>query len=330
MTTYLPEVGKAPCWHQLQVLTDVVGGSASDPESKGKATVTVAKPTRARLTKNGKRDDGEDPLVKDHRELQRTHSELIDELRTTNRDLRQQSLGLRNVRKQNVQLREAYSKLYNEMAEDPQRLSKRERSKYHEHFELIQQHLAFAQHEVGKRDAHIEMLTKQTREANHERDELDGENRRLQRQVQGLSANLTECKDDLLRLQPTSQTSDSEIAERYSNLCQQIASWVDDQTEDVETLEERFRGLSTTDGLNLDPTLALYTTQDHLKLAQEHPDSVPLLLQYLIHRYLSQHVLGESIFFYGLDVRNVGLIQQIEHGMKLLEPRRGKCLALTV
>ena len=286
--------------------------------------MAASKPTRTRLTKDAKRDPVEDSLAKDHKELQRNHCELINELRITNRENREQSLELRNVKKQNVQIREAYTKLYNEMAEDPQKFSKRERNKYYEHFEVMQHNIAFLQHELEKRDTHIEMLTKQTRDANHERDELDRGNRRLQRQVKDLSANLTECKDDLLRLQPTSQTSDSEIAERYSNLCQQIAGWVDDQTEDVETLEERFEGLTSPDDLNLDPTLALYTTQDHLHLAQQHPDSVPSLLQYLIHCYLSQYIFGDSVYFYGLDVHNVGLFQQVERGMEMLEPKRGE------
>ena len=240
------------------------------------------------------------------------------------RENKDQSHELRDLKKQNMQIREEYSRLYNETTEDPQRFSKRERNKYHEHIQMMEQHIAYQRHELEKRDNHIEMLTKQTREANHAKDELDIGTRRLQRQIKELSINLTECKDDLLRLQPISQTSDSEIAEQYSNLCQQIAGWVDDQTEDAEVLEERFEGLKTTDDLNLDPTLALYTTEDHLRLAQEHPDSVPLLLQYLIHCYISQYVLGKAVYFYGLDAHNVGLIQQIEQGMELLEPKRGK------
>lgn len=306
----------------------MVEGSTSDPEGKGKATVAPAKSTRTRHSKSTTRDKGGNGLAKDYRELQRAHSELLDELRTTSRELKEQSLEMRNVKKQNVQLREAYSKVYNELAEDPQKLSRRERHRYHEHFEAMEHHVALAQHDLEKRDSHIEMLTKQTREANNARDELDEANRRLQRHVKEIAANLTECKDDLLRLQPTSQTSDSEIAERYSNLCQQIAGWVDDQTEDVETLEERFEGLKTTEELNLDPTLALYTTRKHLKLAQEHPDAVPLLLQYLIHCYLGEYVLGDGVSFYGLDIHGVALIQQIEQGMKLLEPKRGKYFAI--
>lgn len=286
--------------------------------------MAAAKSTSTRNTKDWKRDINANPLAKDHRELQRTHNKLIDELRAANRDLREQSLEMRTIKRQNMQIREAYSKLYNETMEDPQQLSRREKIKYHEHFDLMQQDLALLQNELEKRDSHIEMLTKQTREANKERDELDGTNRRLQRHNQELSANLTECKDDLLRLQPTSQTSDSEIAERYSNLCQQIAGWVDDQTENIEMLEERFKGLNSTDELACDPDLAQFATPANLKLAWGHPDSVPWILQYLIHCYLGQYVFGENVYCYGLDAHNAALIRQIEQGIGLLEPRRGE------
>ena len=295
----------------------------SDSESNLKMKAAIPKPTRARLVKAPKHED-DTLIINDHRELQRAHSEALNELRMTSRENRDQSLELRDLKKQNAQIKEAYNRLYAEMAGDPQRLSRRERNKYNEHFQMMEQHITFLQHELEKRDNHIEMLTKQTREANQEKDELDGGNRRLQRQIQELSANLTECKDDLMRLQPTSQTSDSEIAEQYSNLCQQIAGWVDDQTEDVEVLEERFNGVKSVEDLDLDPVLTQYTTDEHLKLAQENPNSIPLMLQHLIHCYMNHFVLGSSIYFFGLDAHNVGLIQLIEKGMKLLEPKRGK------
>ena len=274
--------------------------ASSDVEGNAKMKATIPKPTRARLVKPIKHEET-DSAVKDHRDLQKAHSEALNELRVTNRENRDQSLELRDLKKQNAQIREAYNRLHAEMTEDPQRFGKRERNKYQEHFQMMEQHISFLQHELEKRDNHIEMLTKQTREANQEKDELDCGNRRLQRQIEELSANLTECKDDLLRLQPTSQTSDSEIAEQYSNLCQQIAGWVDDQTEDVEVLEERFDGLNTVEELNLDPILAQYTTNDHLQLAQEYPNSIPLVLQHLIHCYIRHFILGKNVYFFGLD-----------------------------
>ena len=301
----------------------IAGSPASKGESRAKAGGTIPKPTQARITKAPRRDD-ESQLARDYRELQRAHSKIQGDLEMMHGESRDQALELWVLKRQNMELHEEHSRLYSEMAGDPQRLGRRERNRFLEQFQIMEQHIGFQRHELEKRDNHIEMLTKQTREANQTKGELDSNNRRLQKQIKELSANLTECKDDLLRLQPTSQTSDREIADQYTNLCQQIAGWVDDHTEDIDILEERFEGLMTTENLDLDVTLTIHTTQDHLRLAQEHPSSIPLLLQYLIHCYMSQYVLGNSIYFYGLDIHNVGIIQQIEQGMELLEPKRGE------
>lgn len=260
----------------------------------------------------------------EHEDLQRAHDELLDELRATHRENREQSLELRDLKRHTSQLKEAYNKLRTEVADDPRKFSKHERNKYMDHFQQMEQHISYLSHELGKHEAHIAMLTKQTREANKEKEDLEIGNRKLQRQINELSASLTECKDDLLRLQPTHQTSDSEISDRYSDLCQQIAGWIDDQTEDAEALEDRFKQLNTSEDLDIDPVMAMYVNREHLKLATAHPDSVPLLLQYVIHSYLGQYVLGNGIYFYGLEIRNAGLLQGIEQGMRLLEPQRGK------
>ena len=167
----------------------------------------------------------------------------------------------------------------------------------------------------------MEFLTEQTREANDGKERLEAENRRMQRQMRELSANLTECKDDLLRLQPTTQVSDNEISEQFSNLDQQIAGWVDDRTEDLTVLEDRIAGIKTVD--DLPGLLRMFATSDHLRLAKKYPDSQPLLLRYLIHCYLHTFILSSDVYLFGLDARNITLLQGMEEGMKQLEPRRG-------
>ena len=167
----------------------------------------------------------------------------------------------------------------------------------------------------------MEFLTEQTREANDGKERLEGEMRKMQRQMRDLSANLTECKDDLLRLQPTSQVSDTEISELFSNVDQQIAGWVDDKTEDAAVLEDKIRGIKTVDGLP--ELLRKFATSDHLRLAKKYPDSQPLLLRFYIHRYLQTFILSGEVYLFGLDARNIALFQGMEEGMKQLEPRRG-------
>ena len=193
---------------------------------------------------------------------------------------------------------------------------------------MLENHISHLQHERHKRETHMEFLTEQTREANDGKERLEAEARKLQRQIRDLSANLTECKDDLLRLQPASQISDNEISEQFSNLDQQIAGWVDDRTEDSTALEEKIGSIKTLD--DLPELLRIFATSDHLRLAKKYPDSQPLLLRYFVHCYLQTFILSSDVYLFGLDVRNIALLQGMEEGMKQLEPCRGMTTLLII
>ena len=272
-----------------------------------------------------------DALEKDYRDLQNAYDDSRRDLHTTSRENRDQSLELRdlkrrlaNLQEQNAQLREENGLLreaYQVHQARGEKLSKSERNKYNENFEKLENHISHLQHERHKRETHMEFLTEQTREANNGKERLEAEARKLQRQMRDLSANLTECKDDLLRLQPTSQVSDNEISEQFSNLDQQIAGWIDDQTEDSAVLEGKIGSLKTVD--DLPEQLRMFATPDHLSLAKKYPDSQPLLLRYFIHCYLQTFILSGEVYLFGLDERSIALLQGMEEGMKQLEPRRG-------
>ena len=272
-------------------------------------------------------------LEKDYRDLEQAYDDTRRDLKSSSRENREQSLELRDLKRrlakyqeQTAQLREQNGSLreaYQAQQARGEKLSKSEKSKYSEHFEMLENHISHLQHERHKRETHMEFLTEQTREANDGRERLEAEMRRLQRQIRELSANLTECRDDLLRLQPTSQVSDNEISEHFSNLDQQIAGWVDDRTEDTTALEEKIGGIKTVD--DLPELLRRFATNDHLRLAKKYPSSQPLLLRYFIHCYLQTFILSSNVYLFGLDARNIGLLQGMEEGMKQLEPRRGIC-----
>ena len=270
-------------------------------------------------------------LNKDYHHLQKAYDDARRDLQSSSRENRDQSLELRDLKRrlsklqeQNAQLREQNGLLreaYQAHQARGEKLSKSERNKYNEHFEMLENHISHLQHERHKRETHMESLTEQTREANDGKERLDSEVRKLQRQIRDLSANLTECKDDLLRLQPTSQISDNEISEHFSNLDQQIAGWVDDKTEDSTVLEERIGGIKTVD--DLPELLRMFATPDQLRVAKKYPNSQPLLLRYFIHSYLQTFILSSEVYLFGLDARNIALLQGMEEGMRQLEPRRG-------
>ncbi len=309
--------------------------AASRPHALQKATLRKSKPNQpTKLTVS----ETLEALEKDYDDLQKAYDDIRRDLQSSNRENRDQSLELRDLKRrvaksqeQNSQLREQNGQLreaYQAHQARGEKLSKSERNKYAEHFEMLENHISHLQHERHKRETHMEFLTEQTREANDGKEQLEAEARKLQRQIRDLSANLTECKDDLLRLQPASQVSDSEVSEQFSNLDQQVAGWVDDRTEDTTVLEENIGSIKTVDGLP--QLLRSFATADHLRLAKKYPDAQPLLLRYFIHCYLHTFILSSDVYLFGLDARNIALLQGMEEGMKQLEPRRGDVALLTL
>ncbi len=261
--------------------------------------------------------------------LKKDYEDARGELKVVNRENRDQSLELRDLKKassasqeRNNYLREQNAQLRETIRAGGEKLGKSEKSKYNEHFGYLEEVISRLQYERQKREVHMDFLTEQTREANEEKASIQSESRKLQRQVRDLSTNLTECKDDLLRLQPTSQISDNEISDQYSNLDQQISGWVDDKTEDSQILEDQIDKIKTAE--DLPDLLREYLSNDYLKMAKKYPDSQPILIRHLIYRFLGSFVFDDDIYLFGLDSRNIALLKGLEEGMALLEPRRGK------
>ena len=250
---------------------------------------------------------------------------MRQEYRVIARENQEYVSDLREAKRQNAQLVETCTAIQKEAQSGGSggsgRLTSREKSRYMEYYEYYESKAEFFQSEFKKRENHLQYLTKQTREANNEKDAAEDENRKLQRKIRELQAALTECRDDLLRLQPPTQMSDSELSEMYSNLCHYITTWVDDQTEDPDIIEKYFESLSSIDDLPTDVRTEL--NQRHFKLAKQHPEALPLLIQYIIHGRLKEEVLGPDVYVFGLDEANANLIQGVEEGMSELEPKRG-------
>lgn len=258
-----------------------------------------------------------DKLLQDFRFCQRENRDQSLELR----DLKKQIVHLQNINRQNEQLQETF-RARNQTTDGQKEQVRRERHELAEQFYRQEDTIEHLRHELFKRKNFTESLTIQTREANEQKSNLEVVNRKLARQIKELSENLTECKDDLLRLQPPSQMSDSELSEQYSNLHQQISRWVDDRTEDSQLLEERFEALSSTIE-NSPGLLQKYIKNDYLRLAAKHPNSQPLILRHVIHSYLDACIFRDDICLFGLDTGTTNFLKGVEQGMTLLEPQRG-------
>ena len=283
-------------------------------DQKETKTRTVIVKTVRQPSKDAAENTPLQKVKKDNRDLKDDNEDLKREVKVLNRENHEQSQELREVKKHNAQLREA-CRVRNED------LIHHERSKFYEHVEGLEDHIAYLKQELIKRKALVESLTLQTREANDEKGAQEAAVRKLQKQNRDLHENLTECKDDLLRLQPPSQTPDSELAEQYSSLTQHISRWVDDETEDSNGMETSFESLSKAD--DLPESLKPFLTDEHIRLGKKSPNAQPFIIRFIVHRYLENCVFGNEVYLFGLDTRSIGLFEGIERGMHELEPPRG-------
>ena len=249
--------------------------------------------------------------------------DLRREIKGLSRENREQSVELRDLKKQIALLHET-CRSRNENTDTHRDQIHHERNKFYEHVEGLEDDIAYLKQELTRRKTLVESLTLQTREANDEKLAHEATARKLQKQNRDLHENLTECKDDLLRLQPPSQTPDSELAEQYSSLTQHISRWVDDETEDSLGMETCFEGLSKADALP--EPLKPYLTDEHIRLGKKSPNAQPFIIRFVVHRYLENCIFGNEVYLFGLDSRSIELFSGIEKGMHLLEPPRGMSL----
>ncbi|KAI4271491.1 MAG: hypothetical protein LQ337_005971 [Flavoplaca oasis] len=264
-------------------------------------------------------DDNESKNLKvEHRNLKKEYEETRQDLRSAWHENKEQSLEIRDLKKHNAHLKETIRTHADPKSYKDQIMS--ERRKFYEHVDMLDDHIAHLKHQLEKTKLHMDQLTFQTREANEEKAAYENKLQTLQKQNARLNEDLTECRDDILRLQPPSQIPDSKIAEEYSSLYQQIASWVDDEADDTQFMETSLTDLAT--DKKAPELLRAYLDPDLIRLTKKHSDAEPLVLRYIIQLHLHRVILADDIYLFGLDEHNITMLRSIEHAMEALEPKR--------
>ncbi|KAL8896795.1 MAG: hypothetical protein Q9207_007533 [Kuettlingeria erythrocarpa] len=254
----------------------------------------------------------------DTRSLKKDCEEARHELRIAWRDNREQAIELRDLKKQNAHLKETIRIQGDSRSYKDHIMS--ERRKFFEHVEMLEDHIGHLKHQLEKTKLHMDQLTFQTREANEEKAAYETKLQSLQKQNNRLNDDLTECRDDILRLQPPSQIPDSKIAEEFNNLYQQIASWVDDEAEDSLSMEARLGSLlADKDAPEL---LKSILDNDLIRATRKYPDAEPLILRYIIQIHIYRCILADDLYLFGLDEHNETILRSIAHAMEALEPKR--------
>ncbi|KAL8948276.1 MAG: hypothetical protein Q9222_005524 [Ikaeria aurantiellina] len=257
-------------------------------------------------------------LKSENRTLRKDYEEVRQDLRTAWRENKDQAQELRDLKKQNTALKEIARGQGDPKSYKDQIMS--ERRKFYEHVDMLEDHIAHLKHQLEKTKLHMDQLTFQTREANEEKAAYEGKLQGLQKHNARLNEDLTECRDDILRLQPPSQIPDSKIAEEYSNLYQQIASWVDDEAEDSASMEVQMGNVHV--DKDAPDLLKPYLDNDLIRLSKRYSEAEPLVLRHLIQLHLHRCILADDIYLFGLDEHNVTILRSIAHSMEDLEPKR--------
>ncbi|KAL9007662.1 MAG: hypothetical protein Q9173_007119 [Seirophora scorigena] len=175
--------------------------------------------------------------------------------------------------------------------------------------QLQQQHSSLVQsyHEMVNENHNLRTFTTQ---AIQDLESARGERNSLEQALQA-------CKDDLFRMNPSSNIPDSEIAQGYDNLYEHISGWMEAEISRSE------RSLRKTQP-DLLPDLFHHGGMPQAKkLLSSHPNSGgEYFIRCIVEMMLQKFVLSKDILLVGLDERSSMLLRDIEQNMAKATPPR--------
>lgn len=125
---------------------------------------------------------------------------------------------------------------------------------------------------------------------------------------------LSNCRDELFRMQPLAQVPDSEILHDFETLCQNISNWIDEEISNYESSHpEASPNQIYSDGGNA----------NLLELLNTFPEAGEHFVRYHVHYHLCQKILRSDLQLLGLTTAVEEAIQSAEESMHHLTPARG-------
>ncbi|KAL8721398.1 MAG: hypothetical protein Q9225_001913 [Loekoesia sp. 1 TL-2023] len=124
---------------------------------------------------------------------------------------------------------------------------------------------------------------------------------------------------DLLKQQPASQTSDSQVAEKYEQLRESISSWVDTEVTVIEDALAKANNGSC-------PELNLFShgrvPEFRRFLAADHALGGEYLVESLVQLKLHELLFSNDMIFFALFSSEAEFLHAVEHGLAGLDPPR--------
>lgn len=129
---------------------------------------------------------------------------------------------------------------------------------------------------------------------------------------------LQACQDDLFRLEPVVQLSDSEILNQYETLCQKVSQWVDHEMHEFIV---KFRNVHDKEAITDGGSTSVKKNSDNVPKASEY------LLSSVIHKSIQQ-TFGDDVILLGLHPGITRLIFTTKEYMLKLKPKRGMSIGV--
>lgn len=142
----------------------------------------------------------------------------------------------------------------------------------------------------------------------------EGELRVLRRELAESQQALIACKDDIFRLQPKTQLSDSDVLKAFESICQEVVNWIDEEIDAFETAKSNSRP---------EQIFSANAESAFAQFLRRYPERGEYLVQYTIHLCLYEHLFGPNIYLFGLPSGASSFLQQTEQSMMKLNSVRG-------
>ena len=141
----------------------------------------------------------------------------------------------------------------------------------------------------------------------------------LQERNAALERALQACKDDLFRMQPRTQVSDSTIAQRFEHLNDQICDWIDNEiSRSMDECQSIHPGTQ--------PKLFHHDEDPTTKgFLAHYPDTGgEYIIRFMLHFAIQRKLLSDQIFLFHLDTTAAKYLKYVEKGMTQLQPPKGE------
>ena len=171
------------------------------------------------------------------------------------------------------------------------------------------------QHLMHESNAEWANIKQQLRMRNQQLGDARSENKLLK-------ASLEECKDRIFSMQPAQGLSDIQLQNAYTDLCNSIEYWVEEQFDEVENV---IRSIVHAGTRGDDPHVVWdHITQPDYDAVKLEPELNNALLVALLSQHLYSQFLAPERVYPGLPDTTESCLRDIIHGITNLHPSKGK------